>query len=143
MPPVQKQDLSVAVMLALSTGARRAGVMGLRWKQIDLKAKTALLIDTKNGDRRTLPIVGEALDLLTARANVRNVKHDRVFPPGARSRKDGAVVDLRAPWEAALKAAKIDNFPGTTCATSARPISLCPGYRRSKWRSCSDTGRWR
>ena len=43
-------DLLVAVLLALSTGARQGEVMGLRWKQIDLKAKTALLIDTKNGE---------------------------------------------------------------------------------------------
>ena len=57
-------DLPLAVMLALSTGARQAEIMGLSWKQIDLKARTAQLVDTKNGERRTLPIVGEALELL-------------------------------------------------------------------------------
>lgn len=106
----KNNDLLVAVMLALSTGARQAEVMGLRWKQIDLKAKTALLIDTKNGERRTLPIVGEALDLLTTRAKVRNIKDDRVFPAGQRSKKPEAVADLRAPWETALKAAKLTDF---------------------------------
>ena len=106
----KNNDLLLAVVLALSTGARQAEVMTLRWKQIDLKAKTALLVDSKNGDRRTLPIVGEALDLLTARAKVRKIDDDRVFPAGRRSKKDGAVVDLRAPWEAALKTAKISDF---------------------------------
>lgn len=106
----KNNDLLVAVMLALSTGARQDEVMALRWKQIDLKAKTALLIDTKNGERRTLPIVGEALDLLKARGKVRTLTDDRVFPAGRKSKKPDAIADLRAPWEAALKAAKIEDF---------------------------------
>jgi len=103
-------DLLLAVLLALSTGARQAEVMGLRWKQIDLKAKTALLVDTKNGERRTLPIVGEAYELLAARAKVRRIDDDRVFPAGPRAKNPEAVTDLRAPWEAALKAAGIADF---------------------------------
>lgn len=103
-------DLPLAVMLALSTGARQAEVMGLSWKQIDLKAKTAQLIDTKNGERRILPIVGEALTLLQQRGKVRKIDDDRVFPAGRRSKKPDAVADLRAPWEAALKAAEITDF---------------------------------
>jgi len=105
----KNKDLLLAVMLALSTGARQSEVMGLRWKQIDLKARTALLIDTKNGERRTLPIVGEALDLLKERAKVRKIDDDRLFPAGPRA-SDGALADLRAPWEVALKAAKLTDF---------------------------------
>jgi len=103
-------DLLMAVLLALSTGARQSEVMGLRWPQIDLRAKTAVLLDTKNGERRTLPIVGEAHKLLKARAKVRRIDDDRVFPPGPRAKKPDAVADLRAPWEAALTAAKISDF---------------------------------
>ena len=106
----KNEDLLLAVLLALSTGARQAEVMGLRWKQIDLKAKTALLVDTKNGERRTLPVVGDALALLKERAKVRKIDDDRLFPPGARSKKPDAVADLRAPWELALKAAKLTDF---------------------------------
>lgn len=103
-------DLPLAVMLSLSTGARQAEIMGLSWKQIDLKAKTAQLPDTKNGERRALPIVGEALALLTERGKIRKIDDDRVFPASRRSKKADAVVDLRKPWEAALKAAKIEDF---------------------------------
>jgi integrase len=102
--------LLLAVLLALSTGARQSEVMELRWKQIDLKAKTALLVDTKNGERRTLPIVGEAFSLLTERSKVRRIDDDRLFPAGARSKNEHAVADLRAPWEAALKVARINDF---------------------------------
>ena len=106
----KNNDLLLAVTLALSTGARQAEVMGLRWKQIDLKARTALLIDTKNGERRALPIVGDALELLKERAKVRKIDDDRLFPAGTRSKNEDAVADLRAPWETALKAAKIEDF---------------------------------
>ena len=105
----KNDHLLLAVLLALSTGARQAEIMNLRWKQIDLKARTALLIDTKNGDRRSLPIVGEAFDMLVERAKVRAIDDDRLFPAGRRA-KAGAVADLRAPWELALKAASIADF---------------------------------
>lgn len=103
-------DLLLAVLLSLSTGARQSEIMGLTWKQIDLKGKTALLPDTKNGTMRTLPIVGEALKLLEARAKVRNIKDDRLFPAGSRAKNPAAVIDLRAPWEKALATAKISDF---------------------------------
>ena len=105
----KNKDLPLAVLLALSTGARQAEVMNLHWKQIDLKAQTATLIDTKNGERRTLPIVGDALELLKERTKVRKIDDDRLFPAGPRAKAD-AVADLRAPWEVALKAAKIEDF---------------------------------
>ncbi len=103
-------DLLLAVLLSLSTGARQSEIMELRWRQIDLKRRVAVLIDTKNGERRALPVVGEALELLNARTKVRRIDDDRLFPPGPRAKKDDAVADLRAPWESALKAAGIDNF---------------------------------
>lgn len=102
-------DLLLAVLLALSTGARQAEVMTLRWSQIDLKARTATLQDTKNGTMRTLPIVGDALALLKTRAKVRKIADDRLFPAGPRARK-GAVANLRKPWEAALEKAAITDF---------------------------------
>ena len=83
--------------------------MGLNWTEIDLKTRTALLLDTKNGERRALPVVGDALALLKERSKVRKIDDARLFPAGPRA-KDGAVADLRAPWEAALKAAKIEDF---------------------------------
>ncbi len=107
----KNKDLLLAVLLALSTGARQAEVIGLRWKQIDLKAKTALLIDTKNGERRTMPIVGEAFDLLyRARQGSPGSTTTACFPAGKRAKSKDAVTDLRAPWETALKAAKITDF---------------------------------
>lgn len=106
----KNKDLLLAVLLALSTGGRQAEIMGLHWKQIDLKAQTALLPDTKNGTNRALPVVGEALALLKERAKVRNIKDDRLFPAGPRAKDKEAVMDLRAPWMKALATANISDF---------------------------------
>lgn len=109
-------DLYPAVILALSTGARAQEILGLRWGQIDLNRRVATLEETKNGERRVLPLAGSALDLLRSRNKVRRLDTDLVFPGRARrAGPDGKVkppvpVDLRTPFETALKRAGIEDF---------------------------------
>jgi integrase len=107
-------DLYPAVVLALSTGARQMEIMRLTWKQIDLTRRVALLEETKNGERRILPLTGLALDLLRDRAKVRRLDTDLVFPARmAKTGHPGATVrpvDLRTPFETALARAKIEDF---------------------------------
>ena len=102
-------ELYLAVVLSLTTGARQAEIMSLRWGQIDFIRKLITLHDTKNGERRALPLVGEAFTMLQERSKVRSLKDDRVFPPTAKAKK-AAYLNLRAPWEAALTEAKIHDF---------------------------------
>ena len=102
-------DLYLAVVLSLTTGARQMEVMSVRWGQVDFARKLITLQQTKNGETRAIPVVGEAFALLKERAKVRSLNDDRVFPPTSRAKKS-EYLDLRAPWEAALKAAGISNF---------------------------------
>lgn len=102
-------ELYLAVVLSLTTGARQSEIMSMRYNQVDFKRKVITLHETKNGERRALPLVGEAFDLLKQRAKVRDLKDDRVFPPTAKAKKANCL-DLRQPWEAALKAAGIADF---------------------------------
>lgn len=102
-------ELYLAVVMSLTTGARQEEIMALRWPQVDLSRQIITLHNTKNGDRRALPLVGEALDLLKARAKVRSISDDRIFPPSDRSR-NAEYLNLRRPWEQALQTAKIDDF---------------------------------
>jgi integrase len=102
-------DLYLAVVLALTTGARQAEIMGLRWGQIDFRRQVITLHETKNGDRRAIPLVGEPFTLLRERAKVRDLKDDRIFPPTKKAKK-AEYLDLRQPWEAALKTAAIADF---------------------------------
>ncbi len=102
-------ELYLAVVLSLTTGARQAEIMGLHFGQIDFARQVISLEETKNGDRRALPLVGEAFTLLQERAKVRSLTDGRVFPPSGRAKKAESL-DLRQPWEKALKEAGIEDF---------------------------------
>ena len=52
------------VELALATAMRRGELLSLRWENINLKARTAYLPITKNGDARTVPLSSSALHIL-------------------------------------------------------------------------------
>jgi integrase len=107
------KDLYTAVVLSLTTGARKSEIMGLRWPQVDFKARTITLKqgETKNNEARALPLVGEAFTLLKERGKVRSLKDDRVFPTTSRAKK-ATMLDLRTPWEAAVKVAGLGHYEG-------------------------------
>ena len=100
-------DLYLAVVLSLTTGARQAEIMSLRWGQIDFTRQVISLDKTKNGERRALPLVGEAFTLLQERAKVRSLTDDRVFIPTSAKAEARS---LREAWERALKTAGITGF---------------------------------
>jgi integrase len=102
----ESEDLYVAVVLALSTGARRMEIWGMRWPQVDFNRQTITLHDTKNGERRVLPLAGHAFELMRQRAKVRRLDSDLVFP----GKKKALPIDLRTPFETALQRAGIDDF---------------------------------
>lgn len=97
-----------AVILALSTGMRAGELMGLTWDDVNLNQGYAILHETKNGERRRVPIVGHALEQLKELSKVRRIDTNLLFPSRAASPQKPA--DLRAQWVAALKAAGIDDF---------------------------------
>jgi len=96
------------VILALSTGMRSAEIMGLRWGEVDLDRQQITLPKerTKTRTGRMIPLVGHALETLRDWAKVRRIDTDLVFP----GRKKGRPLVMRLPWEAALKAAGIENY---------------------------------
>ena len=98
--------LYTAVVVALSTGMRKGELMGLTWTDVDLHQGRVTLRETKNGEIRVVPLAGPAMVLLRDHAKVRRLDTALLFP-GAR--KD-TPIDLRDPWEAALKKAEIEDF---------------------------------
>lgn len=100
-------DLYAAVLLALSTGARRGEIMGLTWRQVDLKRGQIALTKTKNKTTRALPLMGQALTVMRKRAKVRHLKSDLVFPSATNPAQP---VDLTAAWRTALADAEISDF---------------------------------
>lgn len=94
------------VVLALSTGARRMEILGLKWQDVDIARDVITLHETKNGERRVLPLAGHALALIKQHSKVRQLNCDLVFPGKLLQNP----VDIRTPWETALKKAKICDF---------------------------------
>jgi integrase len=99
--------LYMCVILALSTGMRQAELMGLKWSDVNLKDRYIILHETKNGERRRVPLSGHALELLQEHAKIRRLDTPLLFP--GKTHKDKPI-DLRKPFETALKRAEITNF---------------------------------
>lgn len=59
------------VSFALETAMRREEIASMNWGQVDLKKRSALLPNTKNGETRSVPLSPSALEIL--RALPRNV----------------------------------------------------------------------
>jgi len=101
------QDLYLAVILAMSTGGRRAEIWGLSWKHIDLKNDFITFVETKNEERRSVPLQGHALELMLERSKVPRIDTDLVFPSPINPQK---YYDFRRPFQMALEAAQIEDF---------------------------------
>ena len=66
------------ITLAIETAMRAGELRSLKWSNIDLEARTALLPDTKNGERRTVPLSSRAVEVLGSLAP--HADGDDLFP---------------------------------------------------------------
>ncbi|NCA72323.1 MAG: site-specific integrase [Sphingobacteriia bacterium] len=98
--------LGVFVRVALATGARRGELLKLAWKDVDLKAGSILLRDTKNSDDRRVPLIGDARDRLETWSKVRILTDSRVFP-GSDPEK---APPIDSAWRSAKIAAEVENL---------------------------------
>lgn len=112
------------VTLALSTGMRSSEVMDLTWDRVDLKAGRILLDETKNGERRVVPLVGHAAELLREHAKVRRLDTTLLWPS---TRKPSVPLELRPHWAAAIKTAGIEDFRFHDLRHSAASYMLMNG----------------
>ena len=99
------------VVLALSTGMRQGEIMSLTWDVVDLNQGRAILHETKNGERRAAAITGHALELLKELSKVRRIDSNLLFPSKESApQKPQKPMDLRTPWETAVKKAELHDF---------------------------------
>jgi integrase len=98
--------LHLIVLTALSTGARKGEILNLRWPDIDLNQGRITIHDTKNNERRSVPLAGPALDLMRRYAKVRRIDTGLVFP----SSKGNTPVEIKRAWYTALRQAGIADF---------------------------------
>lgn len=99
------EHLGLLVRLALSTGARLGELMALDWERIDIKGKVARLATSKNDQPRTLPLVAAVIERLETMA--RPIRGGLLF---ASPREDSKPFEMRKHWDAAVKAAGLEDF---------------------------------
>jgi integrase len=99
--------LYLTVVLALSTGARKGEIQNIKWQDVDFARKAIVLHDTKNNERRVLPLAGHALELMRKHQKVQRIDSPFVFPSYD---KPSQPQDVRAAWETALAETGIQDF---------------------------------
>lgn len=99
--------LYILVVLAISTGARKMEILGLSWGDVNLDRGVITLYDTKNGDIRSIPLVGMAKLLMEEFYIDRNPETELVFPSKKNINKP---IDIRKPFQVALIEAHIYDF---------------------------------
>jgi len=99
--------LYLVIIICLSTGARKMEILGLKWKDVDLDRGIITLHETKNNERRVLPLTGHALALMKEHSKLRRIDTDLVFPSNHNPKQP---IDIRTPFENALKRAGISDF---------------------------------
>jgi len=63
-PQLQKQQVAVAFLIALETAMRLGEIINLDWANVNFSQRYCTLVDTKNGDRRDVPLSSTARSLL-------------------------------------------------------------------------------
>ena len=98
--------LYIVVMVALATGMRKGEIMGLKWPDVDLNRERLTLHDTKNGERRVVPLAGKALELMKGHNKIRRFGVAWVFP-GRNGKSPAGIIEA---WKNAIERAGIENF---------------------------------
>lgn len=99
-------NIHCAVMLALATGSRYSNIRMLRWEHVDLNRWTLHFPATKNGDPRTVPVVGTAQSALRAHYDRDPTREGWVF----KGTKDDAPACIENEWRKVRAAAGLHNF---------------------------------
>lgn len=98
--------LYLLILMAITTGARRSELLGLRYRDLNMEAGTAHLTDTKNGDDRVLPLTPPVIDEI--RRFGRAPSHDHLL--FARPGYPDKPFNFQKQWLCALTDARIEDF---------------------------------
>lgn len=102
----QYPRLYAMALTAMKTGARRGELLSLTWRDVNLKTGIASLGRTKNGDRRTLVLLPDVVEVLTP---FKSTDLDRFVFGSVRS-KYQVPTSIDSAWRDAVARAKIKNF---------------------------------
>jgi integrase len=99
------QDL---VTFALHTGMRMGEILELTWRGVDVSRRTVMVVRSKNGERRTIPVNETVLSVLRQKSTVRSLRTELVFCSQVFTPMESG--HLRRSFRLALSKAQIDDF---------------------------------
>jgi site-specific recombinase XerD len=129
-------DLRDAFILALATGSRKGELWPLRWEQVDIQRRIILLEDTKNGDRRSLTLAGEALETMQRR-HAERIALLKLPVVGSQVRKD-----RYGGYTVSVVRANDGKFLMTSENVFCYRNKLEPAWTRARKKSGVDAFRW-
>lgn len=94
-------------MFALNTGMRRGEILGLEWRAVDLNRQVLVVMKSKNGEKRTVPMNSCLVGLLSRKAAT-SAKGSYVFTTSCGTRIDDR--NLTRAFYSALGKAEITDF---------------------------------
>ena len=101
--------LYTIVLLALATGMRRGEIMAIRWDDVNFKEGYVILHETKNGERRRIPLAAHAKEALKVLHDKREVASPLVFAD-FKKRIKGKAAHMDNAWNGILSKAEIEDF---------------------------------
>jgi integrase len=96
------------VTFALHTGMRMGEILELTWRGVDFSRRTVMVVRSKNGERRTIPVNETVLSVLRQKSKVRSLRTELVFCSRVFTPMESG--HLRRSFRLALGKAKIDDF---------------------------------
>lgn len=95
--------LKGVVIVALNTGMRKSEILGLKWRDVDIKRHILYLHDTKNGEKREVPINEQVKTVLIN--TLKNPQSEYVF-----NYNGERIVDIKRSYCTAVKKSGIKDF---------------------------------
>ncbi len=96
------------VVFALNTGMRQDEILSLKWPDVDLFRKTATVVRSKNGEKRTVPLNLRVFELLKAKAKASDATSGYVFASEAGTKI--LARNLHRGFRGAVKRAGVTDF---------------------------------
>ncbi|MCG5531824.1 site-specific integrase [Halorhodospira sp. 9621] len=108
-PPTRNAYLEAVVIVALETGMRQGEIVKLTWSTIDKDTRVATILDSKNGETRSVPLSPRVMSTLST---IPRSSEGKVFP------FDGETI--KKAWKRACKRARA-NYDFDCAATGIAP----------------------
>jgi|TARA_B110000879_G_scaffold179768_1_gene235921 integrase len=103
-------ELKLIILIAITTGIRRGEIRGLCWKHVTFKRERLVIVDSKNGETRSVPLVGPAYEGMVAWSKVRPLDDNSYVFPGKTDETKGQPLDFDKCWQDARRLADIKDF---------------------------------